>query len=147
PQGAVGRRRRAEGTDARGTPDVKPLDPSEVAQRLAPTADIARALAGYEARREQVAMAQIVAETLNAGGQLLLEAGTGTGKSLAYLLPTALHAVRNQRRVVVSTATTTLQDQLFEHDLPVVQAVLDEQAALRVTVLKGRANYLRPRRR
>src|SRR5439155_4328658 len=80
------------------------------------------------------------------GGQLLLEAGTGTGKSLAYLLPTALHAVRNQRRVVVSTATTTLQDQLFEHDLPVVQAVLDEQAALRVPVLKGRANYLCLRR-
>src|SRR5205807_133409 len=75
--------------------------------------------------------------------------GTGTGKSLAYLLPVALRAVRSHQRVVVSTATTTLQDQLFEHDLPLVQAGLPAVPAehpLRATVLKGRANYLCLRR-
>jgi DNA polymerase-3 subunit epsilon/ATP-dependent DNA helicase DinG len=137
-QGAPTRRRQASLPDA----DPPPLDPDEIARRLAPDADIAHALVGYEPRREQVHMAQLVAETLNTGGQLLLEAGTGTGKSLAYLLPAALRALRTSRRVVVSTATTTLQDQLFEQDLPLVQAGLRGEQPLRATVLKGRANYL-----
>jgi DNA polymerase-3 subunit epsilon/ATP-dependent DNA helicase DinG len=141
-RGAPGRRRQASAPEV----DPPPLDPDEIARRLAPDADIAHALEGYEPRREQVHMAQLVAETLNTGGQLLLEAGTGTGKSLAYLLPAALRAVRASRRVIVSTATTTLQDQLFEQDLPLVQAGLRGEQALRVTVLKGRANYLCLRR-
>jgi DNA polymerase-3 subunit epsilon/ATP-dependent DNA helicase DinG len=145
-QGAVGRRRRSGDHEAHGPPEVEPLDPAEITTRLAPEADIARALSGYEARQEQMVMAQLVTETLNTGGQLLLEAGTGTGKSLAYLLPAALQAVRNQRRVIVSTATTTLQDQLFEHDLPLVQTGLGANQDLRVTVLKGRGNYLCLRR-
>src|SRR5438309_3860949 len=91
-------------------------------------------------------MAQLVAVALSGGGQLLLEAGTGTGKGLAYLLPAALYAVRGKRRVVVSTATTNLQDQLFEHDLPLVQSGLDGEQPLRATVLKGRGNYLCLRR-
>jgi DNA polymerase-3 subunit epsilon/ATP-dependent DNA helicase DinG len=141
-QGAPGRRR----TTSLPEVDPAPLDPKEIAQRLAPDADIAHALAGYEARSEQVHMAQLVAETLSTGGQLLLEAGTGTGKSLAYLLPAALRAIRTSRRVVVSTATTTLQDQLFQQDLPLVQAGLRGEQPLRATVLKGRANYLCLRR-
>jgi Rad3-related DNA helicase len=147
-QGAPGRRRHASGPVAEPTP----LDPADVSRRLAPDADIARALVGYEARNEQVRMAQLVTQTLNEGGQLLLEAGTGTGKGLAYLLPAALHALKNTRRVVVSTATTTLQDQLFGQDLPLVQAGLaglvgqDGEASLRATVLKGRTNYLCLRR-
>lgn len=150
-QGAPGRRRQAV-ADSPGPAQPVPLDPAEVSRRLAPDADIARALPGYEARGEQVRMAQLVTETLNEGGQLLLEAGTGTGKGLAYLLPAALHALKNSRRVVVSTATTTLQDQLLDQDLPLVQAGLvglDGQAGartLRATVLKGRANYLCLRR-
>jgi Rad3-related DNA helicase len=122
------------------------LDPADLARRLAPGGGIASALDGYEPRDEQIAMAQLVAQALNAGGQLLIEAGTGTGKSLAYLLPTALDAVRNGRRVVVSTATTTLQDQLLEHDLPLAEAGLEGEAQLRATVLKGRTNYLCLRR-
>ena len=141
-QGAPGRRR----TTSLPEVDPAPLDPKEIAQRLAPDADIAHALAGYEARSEQVHMAQLVAETLSTGGQLLLEAGTGTGKSLAYLLPAALRAIRTSRRVVVSTATTTLQDQLFQQDLPLVQAGLRGEQPLRATVLKGRTNYLCLRR-
>jgi Rad3-related DNA helicase len=142
-QGAPGRRRQAT-----TPPDAHPppLDPAEVAQRLAPDADIAQAMPGYETRGEQARMARLVAETLNEGGQLVLEAGTGTGKSLAYLLPAALRALTGNRRVVVSTATTTLQDQLFQQDLPLVQTSLGGDQPLRATVLKGRANYLCLRR-
>lgn len=82
-QGASGRRRQSTLPDL----DPPPLDPADIARRLAPDARIAHALSGYEARHEQVHMAQLVAETLSEGGQLLVEAGTGTGKSLAYLLP------------------------------------------------------------
>lgn len=141
-QGAPGRRR----PPAVRAVDPPPLAPLDIARRLAPDADLAQALVGYEARPEQVHMAQLVAETLNTGGQLLVEAGTGTGKSLAYLLPAALRALRASRRVVVSTATTTLQDQLFEQDLPLVQAGLQGEQPLRAIVLKGRANYVCLRR-
>ncbi len=89
-------------------------------------------------------MAREVAEALNGGEQLLVEAGTGTGKSLAYLLPCATLAAQNNLRVVVSTATTTLQDQLFGKDLAVVRAGVDD--GLRACVLKGRSNYLCLRR-
>jgi len=137
-QGAPPRRRR---TDERN-PHPPRLDADDIARHLAPDAAIARALDGYEARQEQVRMARLVSETLSTGGQLLLEAGTGTGKGLAYLLPAALYALRGNRRVVVSTATITLQDQLFEHDLPLVERGLQGEQPLRATVLKGRANYL-----
>ncbi|HEV7666614.1 MAG TPA: DEAD/DEAH box helicase, partial [Chloroflexota bacterium] len=141
-QGTAPRRRQASVPDA----DPPPLDAEDIARRLAPEASIAHTLPGYEARHEQVHMAQLVGETLSTGGQLLIEAGTGTGKSLAYLLPAALRAVRANRRVVVSTATTTLQDQLFEQDLPLVRAGLAGEPPLRATVLKGRTNYLCLRR-
>ncbi len=144
-QGVVGRRKRTEPAEAHAPPPPK-LDPADLTRRLAPDGEIASALSGYESRPEQVAMAQIVAESLNAGGQLLVEAGTGTGKSLAYLLPAAMRAIAGNQRVVVSTATTTLQDQLYQHDLPVVEASVASAHALRATVLKGRNNYLCLRR-
>jgi len=123
-----------------------PLDLDELASLFAVNSPLARALVGYEPRNEQVRMAQLVGNTLNTGGQLLVEAGTGTGKGLAYLLPAALRALRGKQRVVVSTATTNLQDQLFEHDLPLVAAALGPEAELRASVLKGRGNYLCLRR-
>jgi predicted DnaQ family exonuclease/DinG family helicase len=142
-QGGAGpRRRQSQVPDA----DPPPLEAEDVARRFAPDGGIARALPAFEARHEQVRMAHLVTETLNGGGQLLIEAGTGTGKSLAYLLPAALRAVTASRRVVVSTATTTLQDQLHGQDLPLVQAGLGAHMPLRATVLKGRANYLCLRR-
>jgi DNA polymerase-3 subunit epsilon/ATP-dependent DNA helicase DinG len=115
-----------------------------VAAKLLPGGAIATHLVDYEPRAEQVRMAREVAEALNGGEQLLIEAGTGTGKSLAYLLPCATLAAQNNLRVVVSTATTTLQDQLFDKDLAVVRAGVDE--GLRACVLKGRSNYLCLRR-
>ena len=143
-QGAPRSRRRAAPEPPASPPALLDLD--EVAQHLAPTSAIARSLPAYEPRQEQVEMAQIVGDTLNSGGQALIEAGTGVGKSLAYLVPAALQAVRNRTRVVVSTATITLQDQLFEKDLPAVQASLGADVPLRATVLKGRGNYLCLRR-
>lgn len=97
---------------------------------------LARTLPGFERRAQQEAMARAVAEALDSGATLLVEAGTGTGKSLAYLVP----AVFSGRKVVVSTGTKALQDQLAEHDLPIVEAALG--ASVSWCVMKGRQNYL-----
>lgn len=93
---------------------------------------------GWEARPGQLQMAMKVLASFNDGGTVLLEAGTGTGKSLAYLLPAALWALANDAKVVVSTYTRTLQGQLLGEDLPLVTRLLPA----RVAVLKGRNNYI-----
>lgn len=93
-------------------------------------------LVGYEPRAEQAALAGAVADAFAAGEHLLAEAGTGTGKSLAYLVP----ALESGRRVVVSTATKALQEQLLTKDVPIAAAALGRD--VRVAVLKGRQNYL-----
>jgi ATP-dependent DNA helicase DinG len=93
-------------------------------------------LPAYEARHEQAALAASIERALAAGEHLVAEAGTGTGKSLAYLLP----ALGSGRRVVVATATKALQEQLLEKDVPTAAAVLGRE--VRVAVLKGRQNYL-----
>jgi len=93
-------------------------------------------LKGFAPREEQIRMAEAVEETLKSGGSLVAEAGTGIGKTLAYLVP----ALLSGERVIVSTGTKTLQDQLFFRDLPLVLESLDVSA--RTALLKGRANYL-----
>lgn len=104
------------------------------------------ALEEYEERREQTVMARAIGETISEQGQLIVEAGTGVGKSLAYLVPSALHAVRNNARTVISTNTINLQEQLVGQDIPIARKLLAsagiDESALRVTQLKGRANYL-----
>jgi ATP-dependent DNA helicase DinG len=95
-----------------------------------------RALPGFKVRREQLRMAEHVAQALAARESLVVEAGTGTGKTFAYLVPALLSGVR----VLISTGTRTLQDQLYSKDLPLVSAALGRPA--RVALLKGRANYL-----
>jgi len=97
---------------------------------------LARALPGYERRAEQAALADAVDRALTTGEHLVAEAGTGVGKSLAYLLP----ALASGQRVVVATATKALQEQLLHKDVPVAAAALG--ADVDVRVLKGRANYL-----
>ncbi|MCE5217311.1 hypothetical protein LLH03_09815 [bacterium] len=106
---------------------------------LSPGGCIAEALAAYEHRAGQVDMAREVADALRDGRFLLAEAGTGVGKSLAYLVPAVLWACREGEPVVISTNTKNLQAQLIEKDLPLLQRALPFgfQAAL----LKGRANY------
>jgi ATP-dependent DNA helicase DinG len=101
------------------------------------------ALAGDE-RPGQVAMAEAVAETLEGGGHALIQAGTGTGKSLAYLVPVVAHVAQGDARIVVSTATLALQRQVVRHDLPLVLDALEPALGTRprAALLKGRANYL-----
>src|SRR2546422_9380708 len=100
-----------------------------------PGGALSRALPAYEPRAPQLAMAASVERALAHGRALLLEAGTGTGKTLAYLLP----AARSGLKVVVSTATKTLQEQLAEKDVPLLRAL---GVDVRVAFLKGRQNYL-----
>ena len=95
-----------------------------------------QALTGFKVRRQQLLMAERVAGALAARESLVVEAGTGTGKTFAYLVPALLCGAR----VLISTGTRTLQDQLFSRDLPLVAAALGRPA--RVALLKGRANYL-----
>ena len=103
---------------------------------FAPGGPLARVLPGYEERPAQRRLSEAVADVLEHGGLLLAEAGTGTGKTLAYLLP----AVLSERRVVISTGTKNLQEQLVQKDLPILAKALGRE--LRVAVMKGRANYL-----
>jgi ATP-dependent DNA helicase DinG len=84
---------------------------------LGPDGPLARALAGFTVRPRQQEMAEAVARTLDDDGVLVCEAGTGTGKTLAYLAPALAHG----GKVVISTGTRTLQDQLFHRDLPLVR--------------------------
>ena len=123
------------------------IAPELIANALSAGSDFSDAVTGFEERAEQVEMAAAIAETINRGGRLTVEAGTGVGKSLAYLLPAALYATKNGQRVVVSTNTINLQEQLVNKDLPMVKAALaaiDPAAAdeFRYSSLKGRANYL-----
>ena len=97
---------------------------------------LAGAVAGFRPRRAQLVMAEAVAEALELRGKLVVEAGTGTGKTFAYLVP----ALLSGRRVIISTGTRNLQDQLYHRDLPMVSAALGRP--VRVALLKGRSNYL-----
>jgi len=101
-----------------------------------PGGTLARALPGYEPRPEQAALAAAVDRALACGEHLVAEAGTGVGKSLAYLVP----ALASGQRVVVATATKALQEQLLRADVPIASAISDRR--VRVEVLKGRQNYL-----
>ena len=105
-------------------------------EAFAPGGALAVTLAGFEPRAEQAALASAVELALATGEHLLAEAGTGTGKSLAYLLP----ALASGRKVVVATATKALQEQLLEKDVPAAARALGREVT--VAVLKGRQNYL-----
>ncbi|MEX1110717.1 MAG: helicase C-terminal domain-containing protein [Chthoniobacterales bacterium] len=98
----------------------------------------------YEFRPQQLLMAQRVAGAVARAGHLVVEAGTGTGKSLAYLVPSVLAAVEEGRKAIISTHTINLQEQLLYKDLPLVAKLLPVE--FEATLLKGRQNYLCPRR-
>lgn len=109
---------------------------TDIAGLFSGVGPLARAIPGFAERPEQVAMAEEVAAALGTSEQLLIEAGTGIGKTFAYLVP----ALFSSRRVIVSTGTRALQDQLFHRDLPTVARGLG--LPVQVALLKGRANYL-----
>ena len=126
--------------------DHKPVDLEELSAMLEPGGVFADLFPGYEHRPQQVEMLCAVADAFNTQHHLMAEAGTGTGKSLAYLLPAIAHAAQNRERVVISTNTINLQDQLFQKDLPDLAQALTRtwgrREPFRAVLLKGRANYL-----
>ncbi len=111
---------------------------------LAPQGVLARRLAGFEFRPQQRDMAAAVAEAFDAPRHLAVEAGTGVGKTFAYLLPAIDQILRNRRRVVVSTHTIALQEQLIERDIPFLRSTLEVE--FQAELVKGRQNYLGLRR-
>ena len=119
---------------------------AEVAEIFADGGPLSELLPGHESRPQQAEMAQSVADAISEGANLIVEAGTGVGKSLAYLVPAALHAMRQRTRVIVSTNTINLQEQLVKKDLGIVAGILQELVpeakTLKSSQLKGRANYL-----
>lgn len=123
-----------------GVPSREALTNGPLADRVARAFDefgpLAAAFPGFEVRPGQLRLAQAVARVFEQGGTLIAEAGTGTGKTLAYLLPAALSG----RRVLVSTGTRNLQDQIFYKDLPALADALG--TPVRAAYMKGRTNYL-----
>ena len=111
-------------------------DPSSISEVLGADGPIARHLSGFAPRTEQQHLAEAVFEAIDQGGVLVGEAGTGTGKTFAYLVP----ALCSGQRIIISTGTRHLQDQLFYTDLPLVKRALGNAAT--VSLLKGRSNYL-----
>ncbi len=129
------------------------LDIDRLAGLLGEEGAMARHFPGYEARPGQIAMLRAVAEAFQSDDHLLVEAGTGIGKSVAYLIPALAHGLANNTHVVISTNTISLQDQLTLKDIPALVACLEQESSLlpglsdlRVAVLKGRTNYLCLRR-
>lgn len=115
---------------------------ADISTCFAPGGPIARVLKTYEPRSQQTAMAQAVDRSLRARRHLLVEAGTGTGKSLAYLIPAALWAVREKKRVIISTHTRALQEQIFKKDLPLLTRALFRSGTFSYALLMGGENYL-----
>jgi len=133
----------ATGTNGHAQGDAVSL-PDAVAAFLGPDGPLAATLPDYEYRHPQVEMSRAVAQTVDRGGRLMVEAGTGVGKSLAYLLPLALHARRTGTRAVVATHTVTLQEQLAHKDAAALSTLLPTPPA--TAMLKGRQHYISLRR-
>jgi DNA polymerase-3 subunit epsilon/ATP-dependent DNA helicase DinG len=123
------------------------VDIDHVVSLLSEGGPISKSMANFEERVEQIEMAKTVTEAINESTHLIVEAGTGVGKSMAYLLPVILYALKNNRRVVVSTNTINLQEQLINKDLPALIASLRDVQDVSISdfkysQLKGRNNYL-----
>ena len=117
---------------------LRPPSVSSLPEIFAPDGPLARAIDGYRVRGQQIEMAERIAAAIDSHAVFIAEAGTGTGKTFAYLVP----ALQSGGKVIVSTGTKTLQDQLFNKDLPMVRDAL--KAPVRIALLKGRANYVCP---
>jgi len=124
--------------------DNQPIDADAVADELGPGGPLSIGHPRYEDRPQQRALTRMIAELYNEGGVGIAEAGTGTGKSVAYLLPAIRWALENRERTVVSTNTINLQEQLVDKDLPLLRRALGEP--FKYALVKGRANYVSIRR-
>lgn len=116
------------------------LDTRELARAFAEDSILARHLDDFELRPQQVEMSASIAAAFNTNGIALIEAPTGVGKTMAYLLPAVLWALRNKERIVISTRTINLQEQVVLHDLPLLRACLNED--FNACLVKGRGNYI-----
>lgn len=123
---------------------VRPVDADKIAALVDAGGAMSQALEFFEQRPQQVDMARSITSAFNTRSHLMIEAGTGTGKSIAYLVPAMMWATKNKQRVVISTNTLNLQDQLIKKDVPLVQNALGVDC--KTSVMKGRGNYLCPRR-
>jgi len=121
-----------------------PLDESAVSELLDENGPLAEMSKNYEIRPTQIELASSIARAFNSGSIGVFEAGTGVGKSFAYLLPAMLWATDNADRVVISTGTINLQQQLIEKDIPMACRILDRP--VKAVLLKGRQNYICKRR-
>ncbi|MEM8535097.1 MAG: helicase C-terminal domain-containing protein [Chloroflexota bacterium] len=141
-------------TPLKPTGDTRPIDLAAIKAFFAPDGALGRAFTGYEQRPQQVAMAEAVGAAFNTNDTLTVEAGTGVGKSMAYLTPAAIYAAQRGERVVISTNTINLQDQLFFKDIPDLQRIMvttdtddqPDEPPFTAALLKGRGNYLCLRR-
>lgn len=116
------------------------FDPPAVAKLLDKDGALSRLLPGFETRPQQLTLCTATAELLAAGGGLAAEAGTGTGKTIAYLLPAAIWARETGQRVLISTYTKILQNQIIERDAPLVARMLGDD--LRIAAAYGQENYV-----
>lgn len=129
----------------RPTGNTDPLNLDTVSAFFSCDGPMSRVFAHYEQRAQQADMARATAQAFNTKGTMLLvEAGTGTGKSMAYLVPAVMAAVQRGERVVVSTNTINLQDQLFSKDIPDLKRMMEDSSypPFTAALLKGRSNYL-----
>ena len=157
-------------TPLKPTGNHRPLDIAAIRRFFSPEGAMGRAFEGYEQREPQVDMAEGITRAFNNGEAVMVEAGTGTGKGLAYLVPAAIFAAQRGERVVISTNTINLQDQLFFKDIPALQKIMAETGVggqvlgggarttntqhptpnthppFTAALLKGRSNYLCLRR-
>ncbi|MDR2135672.1 MAG: ATP-dependent DNA helicase DinG [Treponema sp.] len=126
---------------------ARALDPDKLCASLREGGEIAARLVSFEPRESQLGMMRLVVRGFNESAVVLCEAGTGVGKSFAYLLPALSFALDNDERIVISTATITLQQQLFDKDIPLVRAALGPAGKkIKTALIKGRGNYLCLRR-
>ena len=135
----------------RADPSLSDLSEEKVAGLLSRNGPFAKVFSGFEHRAEQEEMLTGVTKAMYHNQHLVVEGGTGVGKSMAYLLPSALFAISKGQRVVISTNTINLQEQLMNKDIPALTEVLEQsglvqQGVLKAALLKGRANYLCLRR-
>jgi ATP-dependent DNA helicase DinG len=133
-----------EVTPLKANPSLTTIDLNKVDAVLGEDGTLSKLIDNYEYRGQQIEMGRAIADSFNKGEHLMVEAGTGTGKSLAYLVPAILWAVENNQRLVISTNTINLQEQLVKKDVPLIKQAVD--ADFQAEVMKGRNNYLCPRR-
>jgi ATP-dependent DNA helicase DinG len=125
---------------------ARKLNAEKIVAALQEGGSVAARLAAYEPRQAQLGLMELIIQAFNDDAAAAAEAGTCVGKSFAYLLPALAFALENKERIVISTATITLQQQLFEKDIPLVAAALGTGRAVKAALVKGRGNYLCRRR-